>query len=305
MAKRNLYGQMTYAINKNFTERVDKRAYKQANGKEMGSKIFSYGEKYRLKQLAKAFQVYAKENNLNVKLVKEIKAEYIQGFLEGAKERGCTQNTINSYANSLFKIQNTINVTYNFNLKWREEIVIPQVEKKSSSTRGVDSVINREDYNKILNYAEENESQSGLALQMQNWLGVRVEEIARIKKEFINLKEKTITFKNTKGGKVLIRDIPEDKIDFVKSVIEHNFHNERLFSIEGKSINKYLNRVQDQLGLERHSNHDIRRLIAQEKYNLFREKGMSVKQAANQVSKWLSHGDNRLNMLERSYIKLR
>ena len=219
MAKKNLYGQMTYAINKNFTERVDKRSYKQANGKGMGSKIFSYGEKYRLKQLAKSFQIYAKENNLNVKLVKEIKAEYIQGFLEGAKERRCTQNTINSYANSLFKIQNTLNSTYNLNLKWREEIAIPQVEKKSSSTRGVDSVISREDYNKILIYAEENRSQSGLALQMQNWLGVRVEEIARIKKEFINLKEGTMTFKNTKGGKKLIRDISEDKIDFVKSVI--------------------------------------------------------------------------------------
>ena len=305
MAKRNLYGQMTYAINKNFTERVDKRSYKQANGKGMGSKIFSYGEKYRLKQLAKSFQIYAKKNNLNVNLVKEIKAEYIQGFLEGAKERGCTQNTINSYANSLFKIQNTLNSTYNLNLKWREEIVIPQVEKKSSSTRGVDSVINREDYNKILNYAEENESQSGLALQMQNWLGVRVEEIARIKKEFINLKEKTITFKNTKGGKKLIRDIPEDKIDFVKSVIEHNFHQDRLFSIEGKSINKYLNRVQDQLGLERHSNHDIRRLIAQEKYDFFRENGMSIKEAANETGKWLNHGDDRTSMLERSYIKLK
>ena len=305
MAKRNLYGQMTYAINKNFTERVDKRSYKQANGKGMGSKIFSYGEKYRLKQLAKSFQIYAKKNNLNVNLVKEIKAEYIQGFLEGAKERRCTQNTINSYANSLFKIQNTLNSTYNLNLKWREEIVIPQVEKKSSSTRGVDSVINREDYNKILNYAEENESQSGLALQMQNWLGVRVEEIARIKKEFINLKEKTITFKNTKGGKKLIRDIPEDKIDFVKSVIEHNFHQDRLFSVEGKSINKYLNRVQDQLGLERHSNHDIRRLIAQEKYDFFRENGMSIKEAANETGKWLNHGDDRTSMLERSYIKLK
>ena len=305
MAKRNLYGQMTYAINKNFKEGVDKRAYKQANGKGMGSKIFSYGEKYRLKQLAKSFQIYAKKNNLNVKLVKEIKAEYIQGFLEGAKERGCTQNTINSYANSLFKIQNTLNSTYNLNLKWREEIAIPQVEQKSSSTRGVDSVISREDYNKILNYAEENMSQSGLALQMQNWLGVRVEEIARIKKEFINLKEGTITFKNTKGGKKLIRDISANKIDFVKSIIEHNFHNERLFSIEGKSINKYLNRVQDQLGLERHSNHDIRRLIAQEKYDSFREKGMSIKEAANETGKWLSHGDDRLNMLERSYIKLR
>ena len=305
MAKRNLYGQMTYAINKNFTERVDKRSYKQANGKGMGSKIFSYGEKYRLKQLAKSFQIYAKENELNIKLVKDIRQENIQDFLEKVKERGCTQNTINSYANSLFKIQNTLNSTYNLNLKWREEIAIPQVEKKSSSTRGVDSVISREDYNKILNYARENESQSGLALQMQNWLGVRVEEIARIKKEFISLKDKTITFKNTKGGKVLIRNIPEDKIDFVKSVIEHNFHDERLFSIEGKSINKYLNRVQDQLGLERHSNHDIRRLIAQEKYNSFREKGMCIKDATNQTSKWLSHGDDRLNMLERSYIKLK
>lgn len=305
MAKRNLYGQMTYAINKNFKEGVDKRAYKQANGKGMGSKIFSYGEKYRLKQLAKSFQIYAKENELNIRLVKEIRPEYIQDFLEKAKGRGCTQNTINSYANSLYKIQNTLNVTYNLNLKWREEIAIPQVEKKSSSTRGVDSVISREDYNKILNYTEENESQSGLALQMQNWLGVRVEEIARIKKEFISLKDKTITFKNTKGGKVLIRNIPEDKIDFVKSVIEHNFHEDRLFSIEGKSINKYLNRVQDQLGLKRHSNHDIRRLVAQEKYDSFRENRMSIKDAANETSKWLSHGDDRLNMLEKSYIKLK
>ena len=305
MAKRNLYGQMTYAINKNFKEGVDKRAYKQANGKGMGSKIFSYGEKYRLKQLAKSFQIYAKENELNIKLVKDIRPENIQDFLEKVKEHGCTQNTINSYANSLFKIQNTINVTYNLNLKWREEIAIPQVEKKSSSARGVDSVISRENYNKILNYARENESQSGLALQMQNWLGVRVEEIARIKKEFINLKDRTITFKNTKGGKKLIRDIPEDKIDFVKSVIDHNFHQDRLFSIEGKSINKYLNRVQDQLGLKRHSNHDIRRLVAQEKYDSFREGGMSIKDAANETSKWLSHGDDRLNMLEKSYIKLK
>ena len=35
MAKRNLFSQMTYAINKNFTERVDKRVYKQANRKVM------------------------------------------------------------------------------------------------------------------------------------------------------------------------------------------------------------------------------------------------------------------------------
>lgn len=63
--------------------------------------------------------------------------------------------------------------------------------------------------------------------------------------------------------------------------------------------------MQDQLGLERYSNHDIRRLIAQEKYDSFRESEMSIKEAANETSKWLSHRDDRLNMLEKSYIKLK
>ena len=59
------------------------------------------------------------------------------------------------------------------------------------------------------------------------------------------------------------------------------------------------------MGLERHSNHDIRRLIAQEKYDSFRESGMSIKEAANETSKWLSHGDDRLNMLENKLYKVK
>lgn len=54
----------------------------------MGNKIFSYGEKYRLKQLAKSFQIYAKENELNIKLVKDIRSEDIQDFLEKLRGEG-------------------------------------------------------------------------------------------------------------------------------------------------------------------------------------------------------------------------
>ena len=57
--------------------------------------------------------------------------------------------------------------------------------------------------------------------------------------------------------------------------------------------------------LERYSNHDIRRLIAQEKYDSFRESGMSIKEVTNETSKWLSHGDDRLNMLEKKLYKVK
>ncbi|HAT4233258.1 TPA: hypothetical protein K8L94_002730, partial [Clostridium perfringens] len=76
------------------------------------------------------------------------------------------------------------------------------------------------DYNKILDYAEKNISESGYAIRLQDFLGVRVEEVARISRDNINLEEKTIKFTNTKGGRELTRDIPDDRINLVKEVLE-------------------------------------------------------------------------------------
>lgn len=271
----------------------------------MGDKVFSYAEKYRLKDMAKSLQKFLKDNGRDVKYVKDIQSEDIQGYLESAKARGCTQNTIDTYANSLFKIQEAINATYGVRTNWRSEISIPVAEKAHSVDRGVNSVITREDYNKILDYAAKNRSESGYVVRLQDFLGVRVEEVARISRDNINLEDRTIKLVNTKGGRELTRDIPNDRVELVKEVLEHNYHEDRLFSIKGDSINRYLNRIEDKLGIERHSNHDIRRLIAQEKFDGYRKSGLSIKDAANKTSAWLSHGDNRNELLEKSYIKLK
>ena len=302
---RNINGQITYAINKCFKEGIDKRAYKIQAGRSMGDKVFSYAEKYRLKDMSKSLQKFLRDNGRDVNYVKDIQAEDIQAYLESAKARGCTQNTIDTYANSLFKIQEAINATYGVKTNWRSEISIPVAEKSQSVDRWVNSVITREDYNKILDYAAKNRSESGYAVRLQDFLGVRVEEVARISRDNINLEERTIKFVNTKGGRELTRDIPNDRVELVKEVLEHNYHEDRLFSIKGDSVNRYLNRIEDKLGIERHSNHDIRRLIAQEKYDSYRENGLSIKEAANKTSEWLSHGDNRIELLEKSYIKLK
>ncbi|MCJ8341699.1 MAG: hypothetical protein MJH09_02440 [Cetobacterium sp.] len=55
---RNINGQITYAINKCFKEGRDKRAYKIQEGRSMGDKVFSYAEKYRLKDMAKSLQKF-------------------------------------------------------------------------------------------------------------------------------------------------------------------------------------------------------------------------------------------------------
>lgn len=182
---------------------------------------------------------------------------------------------------------------------------VPKAIIHKSNKRGVGSVISRCDYNKILKYAKENISESGYAVRLQDFLGVRVEEVARISKNNINLAARTIKLTNTKGGRELIREIPADKVGLVKEILEKNYHSERLLSIKGDSINRYLNRVEDKLNIERHSNHDIRRLIAQEKYDSYRSEGMSIKEADSETSKWLNHNDDRTSLLEKSYIILR
>ncbi|MCX0386931.1 hypothetical protein LI053_15935 [Clostridium perfringens] len=116
---RNINGQITYAINKSFKEGIDKRAYKIKEGRARGDKVFSYAEKYRLKDMAKSLQKFLKDNGRDVKYVKDI-----QAYLESAKARGCTQNTIDTYANSLFKIQEVINATYGIKINWREKYLL-------------------------------------------------------------------------------------------------------------------------------------------------------------------------------------
>lgn len=301
---RNLNGQITFAVNKCFQEGVNKHDYKAENGREMGEKIFSYSEKFRLKDMGKSLQNYIKENFPTVKRVDQIDSKVIQSFLNSKTE--CTQNTVNSYANTIFKLQNVLESTYkSFNSDWRNEVAIPSVERQSAIDRGADSVMNREDYNTILNYTIENPSQSGYALQIQNFMGIRVEEVARIKLENIDLDKQIITIKG-KGGRTIDKPIPTDKIDLIKEIINKNFDvkNDRLLSIEGSSINKYLNRLEKKLGLKEHSNHDIRRLIAQERFDSLRKEGYSQKEAVNLTSQWLSHGNNRGDMLEKSYIKI-
>lgn len=298
---RSIKQQINYAISKNFKEKVKKRDYKLSNGNDMSNKIFSYSEMYRLKDTARDLNNFFKENEIKRDYVREITNEDIKQFLESKRDT-CTQQTLNTYANSLYKIQKAINKTYNSKLNWSKNVKAPSSNiSDKSEKRGVESVISNDDYKKIIEYAERNRSQSGDAVRLQKEVGVRVEEIVYIEKENINLEKKEILFTHTKGGKNIIKKI--ENIDLVKEILEKNYDEKFLFSIKSSTINRYLNRIQDKLYLERHSFHDLRRRMAQNIYDKSLEEGLSEEKALLETSKFLNHRTKRESLMERSYIK--
>lgn len=299
--KRSIKSQFHYAITKNFKEGVKKRDYKIENGQAMDNKVFSYQELYRLKDVARDINNFLRENEIERRDVRDIKAEDINKFLE-SKKYDCTQQTINSYKNSIYKLQEVVNKTYKLDIKWRDDMNIPSSLKSiKSKNRGVKGVISDGDYKKIIEYAEKNKCQSAYAIILEKELGVRVNEIVNIKKENINLDKKTIKFENTKGGKEITKKIKN--MDLVKEILDKNYSSNFLFSIKGSSINRYLNRVQDKLRLERNSFHNLRRNYAQNFYVSKLKKGLSEEKALLETSKQLNHRTKREKLMEESYIK--
>lgn len=300
---RSLTSQINFALSENFTEGMDKYADKKEN-REMNNKIYSYTELHNLKDFGKNLSNFFKENNIQIRNVKDIKAEHLQTFLN-IKAETCTQKTIDTYKSYINKLAEVLNTTYkSCTCDFRNTVVTPVAQMKASTDRGVGAVISRDDLNKIVNYAAENRCKSGDAIILQSILGVRVEELVQIKISNIDLNNNTIFLDNCKGGKDLIRAFPSS----VKNIIKENMENSKtnkLFDIKSSTINRYLNRVEDRLGIDRHSTHDIRRLVAQEKYDYYRKEGYSKEEALKITSKWLNHVGPRQQMITKSYIQIR
>lgn len=299
---KSLKNQIQIAVSNSFEENIDKHAYKKQDDQE--EKVFSYNEKFRLLDTAKMLSNYVKENFPDTKQIKDVKSNIIQEFLN-SKANTCTQNTINTYSQSLNKIAAICNKNYSScNLTWKQDVVIPNALTQKSKLRGVANQMPIEDMNKICEYARNNFSISGQIILIQPELGIRVNELTTIKVENIDLKKGIIKFPNCKGGKCLERKItPELREILEKNIQERNITHGRLFPVTNNSVNKYLNRVEQKLGIKSYSIHNFRSACAQKFFNSLRDSGISCKEAMKQTSIWLNHGESRDKLLLESYIK--
>lgn len=295
--------QFQYCINQNFRESMDKHSIKKQDTSH--TNIYSYSEKFRLLDVANDFGKYMKTNFSEVKYVRDIQSKHIQSFLNSKSH--CTQNTINSYMQSLKKLERISNKCFGLAKSNMNQVVAPQVLRKSDISRGAAHPITTKDYEKILTYCIENPSKSSSAILLDytccNSHSMRVEELARIKLANIN-EQGTILITNAKGGKSY--EVKCSNLSFLKEIISRGYdtNGKFLFDLNGNSINKYLNRTCEKLGIEKYSFHDIRRYHAQTYFDNLREQGFSSKNALLHTSQYLSHNTPREKMMTQSYITL-
>lgn len=249
---------------------------------------------------------YIKETFPDVKQIKDVDSNIIQKFLND-KASTCTQNTINTYSQSLNKIAAICNKNYlSCNLIWKQDVVIPTALTQKSKLRGVANQIPLSDLNKICDYARTNFSMSGEIILCQRELGLRVNELTSgIKVENIDFKNNILHLDNTKGGKKLDREItPRLREILEKNIQQRNITKGRIFPITENAVNTYLRRTEEKLGIEgKYSTHNIRSCIGQCYFDSLRNSGISCKEAMKLTSVWLNHGEKRDSLLLRSYIE--
>ena len=104
---RNLKYQFLNAINQNFKEGMDKHSLK-SSGQMNGARVFSYSDRKNLIDVASNFSNWMKQEHPEVKQVKDVNSNHIQGFLNSKKDT-CSQATLKQYANKFNKLEKVEN----------------------------------------------------------------------------------------------------------------------------------------------------------------------------------------------------
>lgn len=300
---RNLKWQFLNAINNNFKEGMDKHSLK-ADGMMDKTRIFSYSDRENLKDVASNFSNYMKENYSEVKMVKDIKSEHIQGFLN-SKADSCSKKTLEQYASKFNKLENVVNSTYGTNASYKGFVVPATVEQ--TKIRNV--AMTKNDFKKLENGFANSKSSAKEAIQLSSKLGLRVSETVKLQGRDINLDKGTVFIKDAKGGRD--RDVPirnEDKQYFanLKASVGAT---ERICPVQSDSINKAVQRTMERVGIadkyKDTSIHSIRKMYAQEEYDRYRAEGMEIDKALGQVSVQLGHSENRLELMKEYVLDIK
>ena len=281
--KKNLRHILRTAVMNSFRENMDKKDLKRKG--EADGKVFSHGSKYALLDRINDF---CKTLPAGMKL-EDIEKSHVLNYLD-YKAKTCTQKTVDEYRSELKRIGLCAGVDLSCGY------VV--ANKKESEHRGAQAVISKEDFSQILEYCKEHPSGSATAILLEAEIGVRVSDAVY----GIHLTPSELHIR-AKNGKWMNRPItPEIRRIIDSETFKARLVGDKWYGPKDASVNKYLRRLQEKLGLEYHSFHDIRRRIAQDKYDDLRNSGLSRTETLSKVSIWLNHGPNREKMLLKSYI---
>ncbi|MEG2985081.1 MAG: tyrosine-type recombinase/integrase [Peptostreptococcaceae bacterium] len=276
-----------------------KRADKFNRDVNTKERVYSYSEKENLMKTSVQLTNFIKENYPGVKLIKEISENMVRDFII-SKVDVCRQSTLDQYRSRLDKIEHLINVRY-------KTADVSFGNLKIASALGEDKLrcsdMDKVHYKAIMDSSLGSNSKGRLGVEIAREWALRVSEVTNIRVKDINLEEKILHIHQSKGGRS--RDLPirEYQMQMVEKMILNREDNDRVVTIKEDSINRWLGRELEKNGIrdynaEKTGVHCIRKMVAQEKYDEFRNEGYTRAEARDLTSEYLGHGEDREELMK-------
>lgn len=302
---RNLKYQFKIAIEEGFKPGRDKHSIKKEKGTN-GSVIYSYADRKNLINSSANLANWLKENKPNIKLIKDIKAEDIQEFLN-SKIESCSQATLDQYAAQIRKLDNLVREAYTGKVNFYG-FKTPKSASGNQILR--DKQLEKNDYDKLHN-AMRTGSNGQKALELGRNFGLRVSEITKLQGRDINLDKWEVRVVGGKGRRDrTVKFNTIEQYNVAKNLKESVYRDlDRIVPVKEAAINMALNRAMHKLDIKNNyketSFHSVRKLFAQEEYDRLRNEGTSIQEACKKVAEQLGHSQERgldENLINR-YIK--
>lgn len=293
--------QLRNAVNMNFNEGTSKRAAKMSDG-GYGSKVYSYNHRDDLLDLASQLGRYCR-SEFKLSLVKDIKQEHIESFLEH-KSKTCSDTSLKTIRQNLSKLNKCVNSAYHKSCKedWTSGLITPS---GTNQTKLRDEKISRPSMDKVLG-ALDMRYASHRALVLAESLGLRASETVKVKGSHIDLNKGVVSVVG-KGGRFREVPIPERAREAL-TTFKEQYGDERIAPVKPDSVNEIFKRVRERVDVHdldgtKSGVHAIRKLWATELFEEKVESGMSEKDAWGDVSEALGHGRDRQDLFKVYVVK--
>lgn len=295
------------AIDASFCPGRSKHSDKSNPGEPSGERIYSYKQRKNLKDLSSNFVNFCKESG--VKGVKNLSPEVAKAFLEAKQREGASNQTIKVYRSELSKIGRLMSNFYGKNIDLKSPKLEPQSQAKDQAKLRTVAMSDKDLTRFLASKTRLSESKMGVILSRN--FGLRVSEVVKLRP--CDVSERGIQIIQSKGGRN--RYVParteqqKEAIRMLKSNFGDNkLPTERYFSTKENSMNRYLHKGLERIGIKTYSDHKtgfhcLRKAYATQYYNSLRKEGKSHTEAWDTVSQDIGHGKGREDLFRVYVVK--
>lgn len=308
---KTLSQQMRSAIGDATVRGQSKRSYAMAHDGKTDDRVFGNDYNRSLCDTARAVGNFIRENYPQIRLVREIRPEMLQAYLEHQARKGDTAETIEKTVSHIRKIDKIVTARYG-RTSWDPDRLHTPAGAVSAPVR--DKVMDDRTYNALLGVMERSRGGAYKSIVLAHDGGLRVGETALVRSGqikasggrwghgYIILEGKA---DGTKGGRWRTVDIPSEEAKYRLLALQRGVPAGQPIvqkrdggAYDKRSILRAIDRALGTLGISdewKHSkDHALRKSFAQRCYDLCRSEGMTRDEAKSYVlGHQIGHGDAR------------